>query len=868
MKPSRLRVGLSILFVLIAGGVVGFELKDRLGAEPTADARIRELGSYWASHRRTAAASLAQFAGEADKVVPALVKSLTDSDMGVRQSAMESLKAYGEKSKPAGSLLKEMLARDPDTKTRELAASLLGAIKDPDAIPNLTRALDDPAPAVRIEATWSLGRWGRTVASGPIIDKLLPALRPDHPEDVRDATVEALDAIVRHDERVGRAIADVAVNDPSSRVRCRAVAFMGKAESRFQVPALIAALDDPHPQVRLTAGTSLASIGLTDDRTVPALCRAALHADQLTREGIGMNFDRLVLDRPKEKVTDEELARRYNKLVKELRTALETRDAAAREQMLNVLGTLILKYQVTGKPALLEPARSAAAAVLARFEDEKEEVGVRLHAANQWSVVRASGDASFDRAAASRPAAAARKDDLHTYALWIATMSRALTSPASAIRYRAGEILIDSFKVQAPDAAFREAWRKAVPTLVEATTSEDTKIQSGAVAILSMLGPEALPALPRLRSLARDSQDEALRPAAREAIKSISCMDDLRANDPDARITAAECAGRLGWRATPALPVLVATLKDPEAKVRAAAVGALHALGALSASAVQPLATALAGDADAEVRAAIVGALDAIAPAAPAVIGAHASALRDPDPAVRAAGARFPHVPADDSVVKALISALGDPDDDVRQEVATSLAETLFRNRAVVPSLCRAARDPVQRAAVLEALRAHLAQKNSHAADWSGVANDLPGLRATLAASIPALEQALSQADDEIRPVLFGLLGRIVAFSRMSDDAELRKAIEPALELYLQGLNASEPAIREEVLGRLATTPIRRAESIAALNAFLERSDRPDGEVEHARSALHALANSGNAGAGTPPSPGPAAGRRWTQSRD
>ena len=865
MKTSRVRAGLLILVFLIAVGVIGFELKDRFATEASAEAQIRELDSYWASRRRAAATGLAQFPGAADKVVPALVKTLGDSDLGVRLSAMEALKAYGDKVKPAGSLLREMLEHDSDAKVRELAAALLGAAKDRDAIPILTRALDDPAPAVRLEATWSLGRWGPGGVSSPIIDKLMSALEPDRPVELREASIEALNVLARDQERVARAIADVAAKDPSPQVRYRSVDFMSKPAYGFQIPALIAALDDSDTHVQLTAGTSLASIGLSDDRIVPALCDAALKADDWTREAIGVNFDRLVLESADGKVSDGELGRRYVKAVKELRTVLEMRKAAAREQMINVLCTVILKYQISGKPVLLEPARAAAAAVLARAADEKEEIAVRLHAVNQWGVIQLPGQAPSLRRTATQSSAAPPRDELHPHALWIAALCEALKSPVSAIRSRAGEILFDSFNVPGTDPSFREAWRQAVPTLIEVTKSEDVKVRNGTLAILRMLGPVAVPALPAMRSLARDSQERAVREAALGAIESISCADGLNASDPTLRINSTLFLGGLGWRATPALPALCATLTDTDTKVRLAAVAALQGLGEVSNSAVQPMADALVREADPVVRAAIMGALEAIAPATPAVLSAHRNALRDSDPAVRKAGASFKQVPADDSLVSVLAKALGDANDEVRATVASSLTKVLFESPAVVPCLCKAMRDNTQRPAALEALRDHLAH-TSDSAEWSRIRTSPAGLKATLAVAIPALKQALN--DEEIRPSIFALLGRIVSFSRMTNDAELRKAFEPAMQIYLRGLDEGAPTIRAEILRRLGTIAICRADSIEALNALLERSDLPEDERESARFAQEALVDQTKSGSRATPDEARNVGRRWTHVED
>ena len=64
-------------------------------------------------------------------------------------------------------------------------------------------------------------------------------------------------------------------------------------------------------------------------------------------------------------------------------------------------------------------------------------------------------------------------------------------------------------------------------------------------------------------------------------------------------------------------------------------------MGKVSEAAVQPLATTLSAEAEAAVRAAIMRALEVIAPRTRPVLDAHSVALRDPDPAVRAAVRQF-----------------------------------------------------------------------------------------------------------------------------------------------------------------------------------------------------------------------------------
>ncbi len=252
-----------------------------------------------------------------------------------------------------------------------------------------------------------------------------------------------------------------------------------------------------------------------------------------------------------------------------------------------------------------------------------------------------------------------------------------------------------------------------------------------------------------------------------------------------------------------------------------------------------PLSAALAAEGDPAVRAAIVEALETIAPGTPPVLESHQRALRDPDPLVRAAGARFQDVPADDAMVTALAAALIDPSEDVRGRVAGSMTQVLFESPRVVPALLEALRDSAARPTVVESLRIHL-RNTSEEAEFSRFRGKLPKLTATLGAVIPELAQALSRNDPESSAAVFGLLGRIVAFTRLSRDEGLRKCIEPAVETYLHGLNDSDPAVREEVLSRVGKVPIRRAEIIAALEKFLERTDQPNAERETARLAIKA----------------------------
>ena len=248
--------------------------------------------------------------------------------------------------------------------------------------------------------------------------------------------------------------------------------------------------------------------------------------------------------------------------------------------------------------------------------------------------------------------------------------------------------------------------------------------------------PRGCGGLGTLRTLAHDTQNSAVRSAAERAIRSISVIEGLKAQDPAARIAAAETVGGLGWRATPALPALLVRSRIPEVKVRLASGGALRALDIGDIAAVSALATALPAESNAAVRAAFLDTLETIAPGTRAVLDAHLSALHDPDPQVRKAAARFRRVPGDDSLVSALTAALADPSDQVRLAAALSLSEIMFENPTVIPALVKAMGNDTQRKAILQALGEHL-EKTSERADFGRVRGNLPGLRATLTQRSP-----------------------------------------------------------------------------------------------------------------------------------
>ena len=371
-----------------------------------------------------------------------------------------------------------------------------------------------------IEAIRALGACGVAVASAPIIDRLLLALSTDGTDELRIASIETLDSLARDQDRVAHAIAAAAsgdASDPSSQAS-------GGPDQAADIRVPGSRFDRCARGFRPASAvvgwpTNLASIGLADDRVVPALCNAALKSDDVTREGIETNFGQLNFARTNDKTAPDEMARRFQLAIGEIDAVLKTRKAVAREPMIDVLGRIIGRYQVTHDRVLLKSARDALQTLFDRIEDEKEDVAVRRHAINQWPVIQMLERPTLSKAHASSSNALAAKDELQVLALWIEPLCRMLNSSLWDLSHRAGQILIESFESSDGSPALRAAWRKGVPWLAKATSSADPTVRSGTLTILGQLGPEAGDALAPVQLLMSSSEDASAAVGRRRSVE-------------------------------------------------------------------------------------------------------------------------------------------------------------------------------------------------------------------------------------------------------------------------------------------------------------------------------------------------------------
>jgi HEAT repeat protein len=304
------------------------------------------------------------------------------------------------------------------------------------------------------------------------------------------------------------------------------------------------------------------------------------------------------------------------------------------------------------------------------------------------------------------------------------------------------------------------------------------------------------------------------------------------------RAAAARALGQIG---APAVPGLLAALRDAEEDVRRAAAAALGEIG--DAAAVPGLLAAL-GDAEEDVREAAAAALGQIgAPAVPGLL----AALRDADWRVRREAAKALRRIGDAAAVPGLLAALRDADWRVRREAAWALG--WIGDAAAVPGLLAALRDaeedvrialrsvlaPQELLAALRYAEEDVRRAAAWALGWIGDAAAVPGLLAALrdaeedvrraaaaalgeigdAAAVPGLLAALRDADADVREAAAAALGWI-------GDA----AAVPGL---LAALRDADADVR-----RTAAAALRRIGDAAAVSGLLAALRDADADVREA----------------------------------
>lgn len=168
---------------------------------------IQALISDKDPHLRRYAAFLLGKTGD-PRVVPILVRALSDPEKGVREQAMLALSAIGQ---AAIEPLKKAMD-DPKWETRYRAVEALGKIADEQVVSPLIAALRDERDHVRYMAAKGLRETGNSQSIDPLI-----ALLRDENEFVRMMAAKGLGVL--RGEKVHAALEQALANEKNERVK-------------------------------------------------------------------------------------------------------------------------------------------------------------------------------------------------------------------------------------------------------------------------------------------------------------------------------------------------------------------------------------------------------------------------------------------------------------------------------------------------------------------------------------------------------------------------------------------------------------------------------------------------------------------------
>ena len=330
-----------------------------------------------------------------------------------------------------------------------------------------------------------------------------------------------------------------------------------------------------------------------------------------------------------------------------------------------------------------------------------------------------------------------------------------------------------------------------MPLLVAALANDDPFVRSFAAETLAGWGPEANAAAPALAEAARRHDDAGL--IAMRALPRIDAtanaalpamIDSLSDSDARRREKAAIAIGRLGSSARAAVPQLAACLSDPTEGVRLECAHALEAAGPAAAPALAGLARCL-DDPAAELRVACSLALRAVGPAACPVAARLAARLDDQNAEVRAAAATALAAigSLSDMALPLLVERLKSPRVVQRRDAATILGQL---GSAASPSIVPLTAGLADPSAVV---RGECARALGHIGRDSRPA-------------LPQLIARLTDPDGQVRVQAARAIGRI------GD-----RSAAPALRRLLEDRDALLAGEAQKALTRISSQAVRPAAS-------------------------------------------------------
>jgi HEAT repeat protein len=543
------------------------------------------------------------------KSVPQLIEDLRSKDEAQRIQAIQMLAEWGPQAQPALPDLNKIVGSNADFSLRHEAIVCIDHMGSAgkDAVPALTKSLDDQSKIIAYSAAQALGSIGPAAKTAmPALQKMLKAkeqflavaaaqalvrIDPDNVEKSGALPVlvaglsNAYDA-VKHEAVFGLTEAGAAAvpefvkilkkgDNPAKVLACDGLGRIGPA-AKDAVPELVKQLDGD-PAIAGHAAMALAGIGPAAEAAVPALRKALASSDNTLQLNAAVALGGM--------------GEAGHAAVPDLVKLLKDDDAGVRRIAARSLGGI-------------GPAAADAVPALAEA----------LHD-DQGSVTIQAAQALAQVGKAAVPAVAKVLDD-------------------EGLRPLAASVLADI----GSDA------KAAVPGLIKALDDKRDEVRREVCLALASIGPDAKAAEPRLLDMAKNPTEKVrgavlfalVKMQAKEVVPILK--DNLNSDNPI--LSAVSAWGLIHFDPKneelikSAMPRLINMLKHELPLVRREAASALMIAGPHAKSAVPDLVQALQ-DPESNVRAAVLEALAAIGIEKKTDIAAVVLALQDPDDDVR-----------------------------------------------------------------------------------------------------------------------------------------------------------------------------------------------------------------------------------------
>jgi HEAT repeat protein len=703
--------------------------------------------------RLRAAEILPNFGASVESAVSMLEPALQDPDGRVRvQAALSLWERDREQRKKALPVLTAALT-EGDKSTGEDAAMALTNLMHPDrecvrgVLPALRAIIQRPArhrPRTVLIALSFMRPLG--VDASETRSVVLDLVQADDPELVAGG-INFLQGTAPWGAAVTSAVGK-ALGHRDARVRAAAAGALAQlgGGARPVVPALAAAVEDPSQEVRAAAARALGHLGRDAGPAVLALGAALKDPSPIVRAAAA------------------ESCRELGPLARDV--------AGPLAQLLNDPDPGVRAYTAQALPRVNPGQGKLAIPALIRTQTEADYFGRQSSGG-----LRDLGDAGL--AGTIEALDAADPDLRRAAANALASLGQGRPGRVAPALERALKDPDLDVRVTAAGALTRLGYRDAylVPALLEGLGSRDLSVRNGAIGALSALGPAAQPAVPALVPILADPDEGPIRATVAQVVGAAgegapgvepALVSALGSDDRDVREAAAETCRELGPLARDLADPLAHLLEDRDPLVRTCAARALVCVDRGNGQAALPvlLRSLGSGDASAEdgLRTqrsdALAGMLQAIEAEDPALrrgaalglgwVGAGTRAvvvpplrraLKDTDPAVRAAAANslIMRGVGDSEVVPVLLDRLGSRDLDARNAALGSLYFLGPPAKPAVPVLLRILADPDE-----GAVSGHVAM--TLARIGPGVAGVEPALVAALASDDPSLRLFAARA--------------------------------------------------------------------------------------------------------------------------